>query len=123
MPNKLLFVLTDGGKARLVERSVETGHFVTVETIGNHDTNPRHDKVAFVEEVAHRAIEVVRKKGLEGVVLAAPQRLVGPMRDKFHHGPAVVEALAKDLTKVADHDLTTWFGHFVRGVMPEHDRA
>lgn len=123
MPNKLLFVLTDGGRARLVERSAETGHFVTEEEIGNHDTDPRHDKLAFVAQVARRAAEVVRGKGLEGVVLAAPQRLIGPLRNAFNHGPAVVEAMAKDLTKVADHDLSAWFGGYVRGVMPQTDRV
>ncbi len=123
MPNKLLFVLTDGGHARLVERSPETGHFVTLEEIGNHDTNPRHDKTVFVAQVAKRANEVVRQQMLEGVVLAAPQRLIGPLRDAFMQGPAVVEAVAKDLTKVADHDLGAWFGGYVRGVLPEADRV
>ena len=123
MPNKLLFVLTDGVRARLVERSPEHGHFVTEEEVHNHDTNPRHDKTAFVAQVARRASEVVRHKKLEGVVLAAPQRLIGPLREQFRHGPQVVEAMAKDLSQIADHDLTQWFGGYVRGVLPEADRV
>lgn len=35
MPRKLLFLLTDGGRARFVERSPATGDFVTIEEIDN----------------------------------------------------------------------------------------
>ena len=35
MTSKLLYVLTDGGRARLVERSPSSGDFVTIEEIDN----------------------------------------------------------------------------------------
>lgn len=33
LPARLLFLLTDGGRARFVERSPRTGHFVTIEEV------------------------------------------------------------------------------------------
>ena len=37
--------------------------------------------------------------------------------------PDLVEAMAKDLSQIADHDLAQWFGGYVRGVLPEADRV
>src|SRR5512138_134855 len=34
---RYLFIITDGGRARLVERSPETGHYVTLEEIDGAD--------------------------------------------------------------------------------------
>jgi protein required for attachment to host cells len=139
LPRKLLFVLADGGRARLVERSNATGHFVTVETIdGAHDleqlrrelraspsarthesASPRRSTVgpadyirsakeAFMGEVAGRALAVVRARQFDGVVLAAPRQLVGPLRAQFATHTTVAGAIRKDLTKTPDHELGAW---------------
>ncbi|MGA0603183.1 host attachment protein [Caulobacter sp. KR2-114] len=138
---RFLFVITDGGHARLVERSSETGDFITVEKLENHsarkgppyagrggaptetmggpdghrhavarEDQARAGKEAFVSQVAERVTSLARSRALDGVVLAAPKRLVGQLRDGLGKDVHVVDVLGKDLTKVRDHDLGEWFG-------------
>ncbi|MFC3071307.1 host attachment protein [Phenylobacterium soli] len=144
MPHlKMLYVLADGAHARLVERSHETGDFVTFAEIdgsgrlkglrrelkGNSGfasqqsgTNQRHDvhgadyerqaKETFVHEVADRAAEIAKADGYQGVVVAAPARLLEPLRTRLaQHKANVAGALDKDLTKAADATLSKWLDH------------
>ena len=66
MTSKLLYVLTDGGRARLVERSPSSGDFVTIEEIDNQ---------AALRQLRRelRASPPVRTRlaGLEPMILAA----------------------------------------------------
>ena len=148
MRKGLLFVLADGGRARFVERDVETGAFVTLEAIDNaaslrrlrrelrasppartfnsvgrlrhavgREDYLRPAKEAFVATVASRAVELVRRRGLQGVVLAAPPQLIGPLRRRFRDGlvALVARTIGKDLTREPDHALDTWFERLGRG--------
>jgi protein required for attachment to host cells len=139
MVRKLLYVVTDGGRARFVEQSPETGDFRTIETLDHmpelrqlreellasppprafesasplrHGMGPeghvRRSKEAFMAEVAGRAAETAGRLGLEGVVLAAPSRLMGALRDALAKGIVIAGTLDKDLTKVPDHELAAW---------------
>lgn len=150
LTHKLLLVLTDGGRARLVERSSATGDFVTIATLDHtrrlrrlrHEvraspaarifgsfSSRRHGvgredyyrpaKEAFMAEVAAQAAALVRRRKLEGVILAAPPRLLGALRKRLGRRILVADAVGKDLTKAPDHQLAAWFGegaHF----FPDH---
>lgn len=136
---RLLFLLTDGGRARLVERSPGNGHYVTIEEIDGgsrlqtlreelatsapgrsiSSTSPRRASVgrddylrpakeAFVSEVADRAATVCRRAKFDGVVVAAPSRLIGPLKRSLEGRIAVAGALRKDLTKAPDSALGAW---------------
>ncbi len=140
---KLLFVIADGGRARLLTRA-RTGEFVPLEEMDNaerldelrdelrtsplprvigqgerrhaveHGDRVRLAKEAFMARVARRVVEVARRSGMEGVVLAAPRRLVAPLRARLGQDVAVARVVSKDLTKVPDHELGAWLG----GLLP-----
>ena len=135
----LLYLLTDGGRARLVRRSSESGNYVTVDEIDGGDRlrllrkelraspparafskgSPRRSAVgeedfyrpakeAFMAEVADRAIDFARKEQMDGVFLAAPARLIGPLKARLDEQIPVTGTIRKDLTKAPDHELGAW---------------
>lgn len=137
--SRLLYLLTDGGRARLVRRSPGNGQYVTVDTIDGEARlrtlreellasppdrtfsrgSPRSSTVggadfyrpakeAFMAEVADRAIDFARREQLEGVFLAAPARLIGPLKARLDEQVSVAGAIRKDLTKAPDHELGAW---------------
>lgn len=138
-PSRLLYLITDGGRARLVRRSPETGQYTTVEEIdggarlralrrkvrsslparsfasfskarsavGKEDFY-RPAKDEFVREVAERAISLAKREQLEGVFVAAPNRLIGPLKAGLGRRIAIGGLLRKDLTKAPDHELGNW---------------
>jgi protein required for attachment to host cells len=139
MSHKLLFVLADGGRARFVERTRSTGHFVTFEEIDgaqalsqlraelrasppartHESASPRRSAVgkedyvrpakqAFMAVVAERAVALVREREFDGVFLAAPPQLIGPLQAGLDGSVALAGAIRKDLTKSPDHELGAW---------------
>jgi protein required for attachment to host cells len=68
----------------------------------------RSAKEAFMGEVAHRAIEVGRTRQADGVIVAAPARLVGPLREQLEGRLTIAGVIAKDLTKTPDSELSSW---------------
>ena len=138
--HNILFVLADGGRARLVRRSSETGDYVTVREIDGGDrikevrawmrTHPagrsqesggtsrrsavgpedpyRQVKTEFMAKAAAAAKDFGAEHACEGVVLVATRRLLPILREQFASGPKVLNRLAKDLTKVPDHELPAW---------------
>lgn len=143
MPNrKLLYLIADGARARLVRRSPETGDFVTLSEIDGRDrlrvlrgelrrgspgrsfqsgTPERHAvgredyfrqaKEAFAAEIAEQAADVCRQDSYEGVVIAAPARLIGALKEQVAGRATVAGAVEKDLTKAPDARLPQWFDH------------
>lgn len=136
---KLLFLLTDGGRARLIAKSPENGHFVTLEEIDGmpalrtlrqelraspparafSSTSPRRSaigvedylrpaKEAFIGDVAERAADLCRRQQMSGVVVAAPARLIGPLKARLEGRAAIVGTIRKDLTKTPNSELGTW---------------
>lgn len=131
--SKTLFVLADGGHARLVERSPETGDFVTFEELEpgprmrpsgppgrsfESATTARHgivrrdfarlDKESFAAEVADRVTQVCREREVDRLCIAAPSRLVGVLKSRLAdtHLPSVT--LGRDLIRTPDHELARW---------------
>jgi len=136
---KILFVLADGSRARLVLRSHETGDFVTLREIDGggelrevrawahgHPAGRSHEsaspsrsavgpedpyrqvKADFMAQVADAARIVTAEHGEAGVVLVATRRLLPILRREIGSGVRVLGQLAKDLTKVPDHELPAW---------------
>ncbi|MGZ6015511.1 MAG: host attachment protein [Phenylobacterium sp.] len=139
---KILFLLTDGARARFVEQSAQTGDFATLSEVDRRDrletlraelrasapgrsvqsgTPERHSvgregafrqaKEAFVAEMADRAAEVCRERDFQAVFIAAPARLVGPLRRHLETQAKIAGALQKDLTKAPDAALGRWLNH------------
>jgi hypothetical protein len=133
---KTLYVLADGGRARLVERSPDTGDFVTFEEMaGEHppriaDTRPRSfqsgtserhaigreddsriAKEAFMTDVAERVAQVCAARGVEKVWIAAPSRLVGPLQERLARNALESIVVTRDLTKTPDSALGRWLDH------------
>lgn len=129
-PLRTLFLIADGGCARWVARDNETGDFRTLRERHAHDhaahaysgavfesaTGERHG-VREPHESARRNAEMfaaevaARLDGVdERLVIVAPPRMLNAIEAAL---PAAARKqlagrLAKDLTKVADHDLARW---------------
>lgn len=138
---KLLYVLADGARARMVEHRSEAHRYTTIDEIdardglrqlrrelrgspqarnqqsgspGLHHTVGRggyvdEAKQAFVRQVAERVSMLLRDRGYRGVVLAAPDRLLGPLRERLQEAGAETRgAINRDLTKTPDIALAAW---------------
>lgn len=129
-PLRTSYLVADGRRARLVERDGETGDFRTLrefhhservshaysgtvfESVGGQrhgvrepNEPARREAEAFAREIADDMDGLAPR-----VVLVAPARMLKAIEDAL---PAEVRArlagkIAKDLTKVADHDLHQW---------------
>lgn len=124
---KTLFVLADGGHARLVERSAETGAFVTFEEmtaadipharrgpapgLGVDDATARHDKEAFAAEVSARAMQICAARGIQRISVSAPARLVGVFRIHLARSTLQSEVVERDLARTPDRALGRWLSH------------
>ena len=78
----------------------------------------RPAKEAFMAEVAERAVALVRERGFDGVFLAAPPQLIGPLRARLDGAAPVVGAMRKDLTKAHDHELGAWLSSSFTSLQP-----
>lgn len=64
-------------------------------------------RARFVAEAAQRAATLVRRRKLDGVCLAAPPRLIGPLRPGRGRA-AIAGVLGKVLTRTPDRALHAW---------------
>jgi len=76
-------------------------------TVGREDFF-RQAKEAFVAEVADLAADAFPDEAGDGVAIAAPSRLLGPLRTRLEPKIRVLAELSKDLTKIPDHELSRW---------------
>lgn len=129
-PLRTFFVIADGGHARFVARDPETGDFHTVRELRaggkaahaysggtvegatghRHGTREPHEPARQAAEAFAGEIAAALKDGAERLVVVAPARMLGALRDKLPGGARerLAGELAKDLTKVPDHDLGAW---------------
>lgn len=68
----------------------------------------RQAKESFAREVADVAARTFADRARDGVVLVAPQRLIGLLGAGLEGRMTIVGRLGKDLTKIPDHDLGEW---------------
>lgn len=135
-PLRTCFVIADGRHARWVSRDHETGALRTVRELHSHDkaahaysgavfesaTGHRHggrepheparrEAEAFAAEIAGALHDIA-----ERLVIVAPARVLKAIEAELS-APArarLAGRLAKDLTKVADHDLGKWLAPLER---------
>ena len=68
----------------------------------------RQAKETFTARVAEMAGAFLRERGFDEVFVAAPARLIGPLRDQLSEQVSVVGTLERDLTKTPDKALSRW---------------
>lgn len=136
-----LFVIADGSRARWVKRSAATGDLVTVNELkadplrapphgppgvvfdsqtgrgsGLRDRSEpaRRGRARFARELAQGLNALASERGMGRLVVIAPARTLREVLDGLSEEaqPKLAGTLAKDLTKVADHDLTPWLNRF-----------
>ena len=100
-----MFVLADGARARFVQRVGQTPRFTTFETLSHEGAAPAD----FIARVAMRTAAVCRKERFETLAVAAPPKLIGPLRDRLAACARVAHAWPHDLTKTPDTELPRWF--------------
>lgn len=133
---KTWFILADGGRARFVERDEQGAYrtissFVSTElkassrdlaterpgrvhesaTTARHAIEPKTDpKEAAKEDFVRYVADQVQseQENFDDLVLVAPPRVLGQLRETLAKSvaDAVTWDLAKDLTKVPDHELS-----------------
>ena len=126
-PLKTLFVIADGSRARWVRRSETADDFVTVEEMkagdaGDDDPQGQHAhgnepetahkarRAAFAREVAAALNAQAGRQGFIRLAVVAPAHTLGDIKGGLNTTTRALLAgeLAKDLTKVPDHELATW---------------
>ena len=133
---KTWFIIADGGRARFVERDEQGAYrtissFVSTElkassrdlaterpgrvhesaTTARHAIEPKTDlKEAAKEDFVRYVADQVQseQENFDDLVLVAPPRVLGQLRETLAKSvaDAVTWDLAKDLTKVPDHELS-----------------
>ena len=77
--------------------------------VGREDSY-RRAKEAFVAEVGEAITDLIAAGQVDGVVLAAPRRLLKSLRESLPRSANLVAEIGKDLTKTPDHELEAWLG-------------
>lgn len=88
-------------------RVMQSGSAGRRHTVGVDDAVQRA-KADFIQTVAERATDLYRTGGYSEVVVAAPDRLLTPLREQLEGGGARTVAINRDLTKTPDCDLGDW---------------
>jgi protein required for attachment to host cells len=101
--------------SRLHEGDLVTGHGAdvhestanTVRSSGGENTAHAHEEQVFAKEVAERVYRARVDNHLDKLILVAPPRFLGQLRDKLD-GPTtkrIIHSLAKDLSKASLADI------------------
>jgi len=135
-PLRTQFVIADGGRARWVRRSERADDFVTVKELkadkvefaggapgavfesstsrssglGEPGKLAKEQGAVFAAELAEALNADAERDAFDRFVLVAPARILSAI-GKGLSGPAkarLANSLAKDLTKVPDHELGQW---------------
>jgi hypothetical protein len=76
--------------------------------LDDHDAIRKKVRAAFAAVLAEHVRQFAAAHALEGFIIAAPSRMLGPLLADLKNGPPILGSLAKDLTGIADHDLGHW---------------
>jgi protein required for attachment to host cells len=116
-PN-LLVLVANSARARVLRRSIGSDELHTCLTVENGParrearTAPgadqrRDERIRnFVEVLGAHLRELLHEHAADGLVLAAPSRMLGPLQADLAGTGAVRAAAAKDLVKFDDHEVT-----------------
>jgi protein required for attachment to host cells len=88
-------------------RNQQSGSPGLQHTIGR-EAPIREAKEAFASAVAERAKSLVQDGGYEGVVVAAPDRLLASLSGRLEEARITTAAINRDLTKTPDSALGAW---------------
>lgn len=116
----VVVVVANSGRARILRRDHETGHLIThldledgpaVRPINPHGSTlderiQRRRVIAFIEVIVAHLGEMTKAHEVEGVVIAAPQRMLPDLKARAAQATPVLGSVQKDLVKMADHDMT-----------------
>jgi hypothetical protein len=121
----ILVLVANGGRARLLRRDHDTGALKTCLAITDgpsaHAINPRgstederlrrHRVAAFIAVIAAHLREALTAQPFEGLMVAAPARMLPDLTAAVGHVSPVLASLPKDLMKVPDHELAPHVQH------------
>lgn len=74
----------------------------------DHDAVRKKVRAAFAVVLAEHVRQFAAAHPVEGFIITAPSRMLGPLLANLKNGPPILGSLAKDLTGIADHDLGQW---------------
>ena len=99
---------------RAEQRDEQPGRSFESATAGRHGVGRedayRRAKEAFAADVGRAFDKVAAGRNIDGVVLAAPPRLLRVVRAALPPQTNIVAEIGKDLLKTPDHELEPWLG-------------
>jgi protein required for attachment to host cells len=99
----IAYLIADGAHGRLVMWDREENDYRTyMEVAGEADLD------TYARILATHLSRFAAGHRVEGVILAAPARVLGPLKAELEGGPKVLGELAKDLAGTPDHKLRDW---------------
>jgi protein required for attachment to host cells len=89
------------------EGDVHESTSTTARSAGGENVATRHHEEMFAREIAERLYRARVDNSLEKLILVAPPRFLGQLRDKLDGSTTklVIHSLAKDLTKATPADI------------------
>lgn len=120
------------GAAPLAELREERRHNPAVRSVqsatgASHTTgieDPyRQAKAEFATGVAEAALQALRSRGDHALILVAPARILGVLKDAIGARAPVADTLDRDLTKAPDIELERWLAPLERALNPVVPRA
>ena len=97
---------------RAEQRNEQPGRSFESASAGRHAVGRgdayRRAKEMFASEVGRGLGEFVAGRDIEGVVIAAPTRLLKIVRERLPARTEIVAEIGKDLIKTPDHELGAW---------------
>lgn len=84
---------------------------------GNEDPY-RQAKAEFATGVAAAAVQALKSRGDHALILVAPARILGVLKEAVGAGAPVADTLDRDLTKAPDIELERWLAPLERALNP-----
>ena len=83
----------------------------------------RQAKAEFATGVAEAAVQALRSRGDHALILVAPARILGVLKDAIGATAPIADTLDRDLTKAPDIELERWLAPLERALNPVVPRA